>query len=266
MKKIFFLMTLLLALFVNTAFAANGSPTPAKKVSVQSTASVVDRARLLKTEEIAALEQQIQAVEAKHNARVLIYTAQRINGGKARDYARTVVDDVLPNKKAIICVITMGDRQWYLAANRSMKEFAVTQEYGIDYISEEMVPHLKKGRYAQAFSTYVTKSEELMDFAVKNGHPHGDEDDFGMVALGLSLIIALFAGYTVRKALIAKMSNVITAYEANEYLLEDSVNIEEQKDSFLYITTKVIPKAKSSSGGGGGSDGGSGGSGGGGSF
>jgi len=264
MKKIFFIITLLLALLVNIAFAANGSSTPAKKVAVQSTASVIDNARLLTANEVAALQQQIQTVEQKHKVRVLVYTAKSIPGGKARDYARTAVDDYLTNKKAIICVITMADRQWYLAANRSMKEFAVSQDYGIDFISDAMVPHLKKGRYAQAFSTYVAKAEELMDFAVEKGHPHESDDDFDFLGFGLSLLLALFLGYSVRQHLIDQMSNVITATEANEYLLKDTFALEDESDTYLYTTTTVIPKSKGRSGGG--SDGGSGGSGGGGSF
>jgi len=262
MKKIFLVLTLLLALFVNVAFAANGSSTPAKQVAIQSTASVVDNAKLLKANEIAALQQQIQAVEQKHNVRVLIYTARSIVGGKARDYARTAVDYTLANKKAIICVITMADRQWYLAANRSMKEYAVTQEDGIDFISEDMVPHLKKGRYASAFSTYVAKTNELLDYAKKNGKPY---EPFDYVGFGLCVILALLAGYTFMEHLISQMSNVITATEASEYLLKDTFELQDQSDTYLYTTTHVVPKSKGSSGGGG-SDGGSGGSGGGGSF
>lgn len=267
MKKIFLLITLLLALFVNVAFGAESNYTPAKQVEVESIVSVIDKARLLKPEEKTALEQQIQALEKKHNVRVLVHTAQRINNGKARDYARTVVDYKIPNKKAVICVITMADRQWYVAANKSMKEFAITQEYGIDAISEEMVPHLKNGKYGKAFSSFVSTSEALMDFAVENGHPHGEDDDFDYVSFGLSVIIAAFAAYSLREYLIKQMSNVITATEANEYLLRDTVSIEESNDTYLYTTTKVIPKSKGrSGGGGGGSDGSCGGSGGGGGF
>lgn len=265
MKKLFVLMTLLLTLFVNIAFAANGSPEPAKQVAIKSTASVIDNARLLTANEIALLQQQIKAVEQKHNARVLVYTAQKVVGGKARDYARTAVDDYLSNKKAIICVITMADRQWYLAANRNMKEFAVTQEYGIDFISKDMIPYLKKGNYGKAFSTYVAKADELMDFAVQNGHPYGEDDEFDCLGLALSLFLAVFVAYSVREYLISQMSNVITASEADEYLLKDTFSLENSQDTYLYTSTKVIPKSKSRSGDGG-SDGGSGGSGGGGSF
>ncbi len=63
------------------------------------------------------------------------------------------------------------------------------------------------------------------------------------------------------------MSNVVPANQANDYLLKDTFELHDSSDTYLYTTTKVIPKSKSnSSGGDGGSDGGCGGSGGGGSF
>lgn len=267
MKKLFLIVTLLLTLFINTAFAANGSPQAAKDVSVTTTAAVVDRAKLLNTQEAAALEQQIKAVEQKHGVKVMVYTAQRIAGGVARDYARTVVDKKVPNKKAIICVITMGDRQWYLAANKLMKEYAVTQEYGIDYISDDMVPYLKDGKYAKAFSAYVTKTEELLDYAKENGHPNDGQDDIDLFSWGISLLLAGLIGYCVREHLISTMSNVTFATEASEYLVQDSFKLEEQKDTYLYTHTSVVPKSHGNDGGGGGgSDGDSGGSGGGGGF
>lgn len=266
MKKLFLILTLLLALFTSVVFAANGSPQPATKVNIQSTASVLDYAKLLKANEVTALQEQIKTVEQKHKVKVLVHTAQSINGGKARDYARTMVDYTLANQKAIICVITMSDRQWYIAANRGMKEYAVSQEFGIDYISKEMVPYLKKGEYGKAFSTYVTKADELMTFAAENGHAKSEDDEFDVFGFGISLFIALFIGYSFREHLISQMSNVNPAIEANEYLLKDTFNLEDSQDTFLYTRTQVIPKSKGRSSDGGGSDGDCGGSGGGGSF
>ena len=66
-----------------------------------------------------------------------------------------------------------------------------------------------------------------------------------------------------RSSLIASMSNVRPAIEASEYLDKNSVNINESRDTFLYMNVQRRAKSSSrssggrSSGGGGGSRGGS---------
>lgn len=271
MKKIFLVLTLLVSLVTNialftTAFAAPSNPTPSKQVAVHSTAAVLDYAKLLTPQQKAQLEQAIAAVNQKHGVKVMVHTAQRINGGVARDYARTVVDKAVPaNEKAVICVITMGDRQWYVAANRSMKEYAILQEYGIDSIQEVLVPHLKKGNYDQAFLAYVGQVDALLNYAKENGHPQSEKGGINFEALLGAIAVAAFIAWSVRSSLIAAMSNVRPATEASEYLLKDTFSLTSEQDTYLYTHTTVVPKSKSSSSGGG-SDGDSGGSGGGGSF
>lgn len=270
MKKIFLVLTLLVSFIMNTAFmsfalAAPSNPTPAKQVPVQSTASVIDSARIMTAQEKSELEQAIARVNQKHGVKVLVHTARSISGGTIRDYARTVVDDTLKNERAVICVVTMGDRQYYIAANRSMKEYAISQEYGIDSIQGALVPHLKKNNYAKGFIAYVGQVDSLLDFAKENGHAQNGNEGFNMEAAVAALVIAAFIAWSVRSSLIAAMSNVRPATEASEYLLRDTFELHTEKDTYLYTHTTVVPKAKHSSSSGG-SDGSSGGSGGGGSF
>lgn len=272
MKKIILVLTLLVSLIANmalftTVFAAPSNPTPAKQVAVQSTAPVLDYAKLLTPQQKTQLEQAIAEVSRKHGVKIMVHTAQRINGGVARDYARTVVDKQVPaNEKAVICVITMGDRQWYVAANRSMKEYAILQEYGIDSIQAVLVPHLKKGNYDKAFLAYVGQVDALLNYAKENGHPQTEKGGINFEALLAAMVVAGLIAWSVRSSLIAAMSNVSPATEANEYLLRDTFSLIDEQDTYLYTHTTVVPKSKSNSSSGGGSDGDCGGSGGGGSF
>lgn len=272
MKKIFMILTLLITFVMNTAmfslaYAAPSNPTPAKNVAVESVASVIDNAKLMTAAQKQKLEQAISNVEQKHGVKVLVHTAQRINGGVARDYARSVVDNRLSDQRAVICVITMNDRQWYVAANRSMKEYAITQGYGIDSISEVLVPGLKKGNYGDAFLAYVGQVDNLLDFAKENGHARTENDGFNFEAALAAFAIAAFIAWSVRSSLIAAMSNVRPATEASEYVLRDTFDLVKSNDTYLYTHTTVVPKSKNhGSSDGGGSDGSSGGSGGGGGF
>lgn len=270
MKKIFLVLTLLVSFMMNMAFmslavAAPSNTTPAKNMTIQSTASVLDYANIMTPQEKAELEQTIAAVNEKHGVKVLVHTAKRINGGTIRDYARSVVDNALQNQRAVICVITMNDRQYYIAANRSMKEYAISQEYGIDSIQEALVPHLKKNNFAKGIFVYVGQVDSLLTFAKENGHAQTGKEGFNTEAALGAFVVACIIAWSVRSSMIAAMSNVRPASEASEYLLRDTFDLKDKKDTYLYTHTTVVPKSKSSSSGGG-SDGGSGGSGGGGSF
>lgn len=269
MKKIFLVLTLLVSFMMNMVFmslavAAPSNTTPAKNMTIQSTASVLDYANIMTPQEKAELEQTIAAVNEKHGVKVLVHTAKRINGGTIRDYARSVVDNALQNQRAVICVITMNDRQYYIAANRSMKEYAISQEYGIDSIQEALVPHLKKNNFAKGIFAYVGQVDSLLTFAKENGHAQTGKEGFNTEAALGAFVVACIIAWSVRSSMIAAMSNVRPASEASEYLLRDTFDLKDKKDTYLYTHTTVVPKSKSSSGGG--SDGGSGGSGGGGSF
>lgn len=270
MKKIILVLTLLVSFIMNMAFmsfaaAAPSNTTPAKQMAIQSTASVLDYAKIMTSQEKAALEQAIAQVNQKHGVKVLVHTTRRINGGTIRDYARSVVDNALQNERAVVCVVTMGDRQYYVAANRSMKEYAISQEYGIDSIQAALVPHLKKDNYAKGFFAFVGQVDSLLTFAKENGHAQTGKEGFNFEAALGALVIAAIAAWSYRSSLIAAMSNVRPATEASEYLLRDTFVLEDNQDTYLYTHTTVVPKSKSS-GGGGGSDGSSGGSGGGGGF
>lgn len=270
MKKIFLVLTLLVSFIMNMAYmsfamAAPSNTTPAKNMAIESTASVLDYAKLMTPQQKAELEQAIATVNQKHGVKVMVHTTKRINGGTIRDYARSVVDNALQNERAVICVVTISDRQYYIAANRSMKEYAILQEYGIDSIQAALVPHLKKNDFAKGFMAYVDQVDSLLDFAKANGHPQTGREGFNMEAAVAAMAIAAFLAWSYRSSLIAAMSNVQPATEAGEYLLRDTFNLMDKKDSYLYTRTRVVPKSKSSSSGGG-SDGSSGGSGGGGSF
>lgn len=271
MKKIFLVLTLLVSFIMNMAFmsltmAAPSNPTPAKQMAIQSTASVLDYANILTSQEKAELEKKIAKVNQKHGVKVLVHTAKRINGGTIRDYARSVVDNALQNERAVICAITMNDRQYYIAANRSMKEYAISQEYGIDSIQGALVPHLKKNNFTKGVFAYVDQVDSLLTFAKENGHAQTGREGFNMEAALGAFVVACIIAWSVRSSMIAAISNVRPASEASEYLLRDTFNLIDKKDTYLYTHTTVVPKSKSSSSSGGGSDGSSGGSGGGGSF
>lgn len=255
MKKLFMTLTLLVSFLISSVAMAAG------------TAIFRDDGNYLKPQERQQVQQALQQVADKHNIRVIGQITRRLpaNYDSARSYARAVVDKTFAAEPTVMFYIDMGTRNWYLAANRHLNKPAITQNYGVDYINKDMQGLLKNGQYAKAFITFGTRVDELMTFAKEHGHAHTADDDFNLEALLAAIFLAGLIAYVVRKHLIASMSNVNPAVEASEYLIQDSFNLLEKSDRYLYTHTTVIPKSKHNSGGGD-SDGDSGGSGGGGSF
>lgn len=256
MKKLFMTLTLLVSFLISSVAMAAG------------TAIFRDDGNYLKPQERQQVQQVLQQVADKHNIRVIGQITRKLpsNYDSARSYARTVVDKTFAAEPTVMFYIDMGTRNWYLAANHYLNKPAITQGYGVEYINKGMQDLLKKGQYAKAFITYGTRVDELMTFAKEHGHAHTADDDFNLEALLAAIFIAGLIAYVVRKHLIASMSNVNPAVEASEYLIQDSFNLLEQSDRYLYTHTTVVPKSKNNSSSDGDSDGDSGGSGGGGSF
>lgn len=256
MKKLFIAFTLLVSFLISSVAMAAG------------TAIFRDDGNYLKPQEKQVVQQKLQQVAQKHNINVIGQITRRLpNGYKdARSYARTVVDKTYAAEPTVMFYIDMGTRNWYLAANYHLNKPAITQNYGVDYINKGMQGLLKKGAYAEAFTTYATRVDELVTFAKEHGHAHTADDDFNLEAMLGALVLAALVAYGVRSYLISTMSNVNPAIEATEYLVKDSFVVSGSSDHYLYTHTTVVPKSKGSSDGGSDSDGDSGGSGGGGSF
>lgn len=65
-----------------------------------------------------------------------------------------------------------------------------------------------------------------------------------MTILVIAFVLALLAGIFVRWYLIQQMSNVRPAAAAGVYLKQDSIDIQKQDDTFLYLTVQRVPKPK----------------------
>lgn len=274
MKKIIFIITILLSLLCTTAFAATQtkavnkySSKPAQTVEVNDIISIYDNVNKLTAAEKQELTAQIAQLEQQYKVRVLYHVIFGVKNGVARDYARTMVDTRLKNKPAMIFVVTTKDRQYYIAANKAMRELAVSQDYGIPHIKSDILPLLKQNQYGAAGKAYIGQMDKLLAFAKENGHAHEKNDDFSSLGAILAAILATLTGMTVRSHLINKLNNVTMAFEAGKYFKQDSFKLTNSKDTYLYSNTVIVSSGGDhSDGGGDGGDGGSGGSGDGGSY
>ena len=258
MKKIFAIVTMLVSLLlaVSTGFAASPS---------QQYPSFVDGAALVKPVDKTNLLSNLRQIETKHGIRCAVLTVKSTQGMDIRDYAQSVQDQYFANgeKGSILMVISMDNRKWHITTDKTMRtkiiDKVVTGELKNAFLND-----LKKGNYASAFNKYGRKVDELMTYYEKEGEAYDPSSAFSFGAAGIAGIISLLLGGSVKKSMVASMSNVTNAVSAGQYLKRDTFNLVGSNDRYLYTHTTVVPKAKSrsedsgSSGGTGGHGGGGG--------
>jgi len=260
MKKIFAVVTLLVSLLfaVSSGFAATAA-SPGQQYP-----SFVDGAALVQPVDKTRLLSSLRQIETKHGIRCAVLTVKSTQGMNIRDYAQAVQDKYFANapKGSILMVISMDNRKWHITTDSTMRT-KIIDDVVTGELKNAFINDLKKGRYAAAFTNYGRKVDELMSYYEKNGEAYDPSKEFSFGALGISGIISLLLGGSVKKGMVASMSNVTNAVSAGQYLKRDTFNLMHSDDRYLYTHTTVVPKAKSN-GGGGGSSGGTGGHGGGG--
>ena len=256
MKRIASVLTIFLALFVAIAafsFHAEAAGAP-----------VYDNAKVLSQSDIQKLTAEIQRIEKKHNVSIGIVTQPSMQGRNIGQVANALLDQGYrgaPNGGIVLLVsVDPKKREYYMSTDNAMRA-KITDDKGIGYIKDEMVPKLKENKYGDAFLKYTAAIETELDYFAKEGKPYDPSAGFHPLAAIAALIIGLLGGYGVRETLISSMSNVTPAARASEYLVDGSFDLTDSDDRFLFMNVTRTKKTKSSSrgshdsnhGGGGGS-------------
>lgn len=90
------------------------------------------------------------------------------------------------------------------------------------------------------------ESGELLAYYEANGKAYDPHDAFSWTALLIALALGIGSGFLIRCYLISTMSNVAPALAASAYLDEDSFNLTEKEDTFLFMNVSRTAKAKKS--------------------
>lgn len=236
----------------------------AKQQVVDMFASVRDDSNVLSVNDRKLLETRLKALEAKHKIRCAVVFTSNLNGMEIGKYANSLIDKYYTDGERgnIVLVVDPQKRKYYFSTDNKMRKIITDGDrHGVGCVKEAFTPALKKNKWAQAANNFAKRVEEMNDYYVKNGEPYDPANEFNVTAAIVAAIIAAIVAYAMRKYLISTMSNVAPAKTASEYLVRDSVNIQENHDTYLYTTTTVTHRSSkdsndstdSSHGGGGGS-------------
>ena len=233
MKKVFHLI---LAIFTVLLLGAGME-------AMAATPSLVDEAGLLQKAEKTQVTNALKAVENAHHVRIAVVTVKSTNGMKAGKFANQLLDKGYTDgtQGNMVLLLAMDTRDWYISTDNKMRA-KITDENGINALSENFLSSLKSGNYAEAFKAYASKSDELLTYYEKKGEAYDPNAGFQVIPFGIALILAIAGGMGYRSHLISQMSNVMPAKTATAYLDEGSFRLSRESDTFLFMN--VVRKRK----------------------
>ena len=252
MKKIF-LPFIALALLSPTITLANTNEIPAPQEEKVYLPKIIDNASLLTEEQISKLEVKSAEIKAVYDFDVVILTVPDIGYEVPMTFSSNFYHRNNYHEDGIIFLISMGERDWDFSTF-NYGRYVFTDDYGLDYIVNGIIPPLSDGDYYKSFTRFLNYADAFL-LEAESGTPYNSQHRFInknkvmlfaiLGAFLISLLIIFFMGY--------RMNTKRARNLAHEYCVQDSINRTEAEDTYLYTTLSKTAKPKASSSGGGGS-------------
>lgn len=246
-------------------FAANQQQTknPQQKTppkTVHAGKYIIDQTGALQSNTLQKIDRILATESQKSGAALCVAILnQGLDEKRIGTYANNFADKCAETAGtgAIVFVQDVRSRKWYIATDKKMKP-AFGKNAGdnadhVEYISKEIVPHLKSNDLYTAYAAFAGKAGELAGYYNRTGEAmtvvDTTSEKIGIAVMSLALGY-LFAA-SRRSARVAAMSNVAAASEADNYLDRGSFNLYASSDNYLYQTVAVVPRLKANKNNGG---------------
>lgn len=210
---------------------------------------LVDGADLLTDSEESSLLSLLDSISEKHSMDVVVVTVDSTGNKSPRAFADDFYDENGYRYDGILLLVSMEERDWWI----STCGYGITAftDAGIDHLSEQFLPDLSDGYYADAFEIYAVQCDDFIEQA-KAGQPYNSgnlpKDPFNAgKSLIISLIIGLLIAFIVTAVMKSQLKTVRSQAAAGNYVKNGSLNITESSDLFLYRHVDRREKPKDSS-------------------
>jgi uncharacterized protein len=167
------------------------------------------------------------------------------------EYADDYYDYHGYSNDGILLLIATEDRNWYI----STKGYGITAftDYGIDYIGEALKPDLKNSEWYDAFDKFADLAADFVKEA-RSGKPYDTNHKIEsmsdiLFAVGVSAFIGIVIAVVIVLTVKSKYKPVKLKAEANDYLIDGSLELKQSYDHFLYTHVSRTAKPKDSGGG-----------------
>lgn len=254
--------------------AQEGSGSTRAALEPEGSRRVVDEAGLLTQEEREALGDRLDQIYETQPWEVAVLTVDSLEGESPDYFIQGYYDyngyGKGSSRDGVMLMVAMDSRDWQITACGLAKEVLPKERQ--DEISQDFLPYLSSGDYAQAFQIFADQCSLAMERFEKT--PEGAEIlgeplTLGQRAVyGLSqaagsggLLIAAAVGAITAAAgilyLRSQLKSVRPVNNAADYMKPGSLNITERRDLFLYRNVTRTPRPKNNGPKGGGGSGGS---------
>ena len=212
---------------------------------------VVDGASTMTEEQNKALTEKLTQVSEDSKMDVVVVTIPTLESGTMMEYADDYYDYNGYADDGCLLLVATEDRQWWI----STKGYGITAltDWGIDYIGSEIKSDLGSKDWYDAFDKYA----DLVDSFVKearNGKPYDVNHTYAstgdnLFAIAIALVVAVIISLVIVLMIKSKYKPVRLKAEANDYLVQGSLNLKESYDRFLYTHVTRTRREKDSGGG-----------------
>ena len=229
---------------------------------------ITDKAGLLTAEEVRTLEDRASEISTRYEMGVYIialddfqkYSNYRSISNAAMDIYDSYGLGLGEDKAGVTLMLSMAERDYNLDFYGSRADYAFT-EAGRDRMEERIVSFLRYGDYYGAFSAWLDLCDSYL-LAAKDGNPVGqgepssadwqeDSEGMGFLAVIPGIVAAALTG----AVLVAPMRTAGQKANANDYVVDGSLELTRRSDMFLRRSVTRRPRQNNSNsrpGGGGG--------------
>jgi hypothetical protein len=263
MKKIIaciITLTFIISVTAIPAFAANDE----WSYSDRANYLIEDTADMLTDQEDGALEEKLNEISLKNKCEVAIVTLTSLdvigeNPGSIQDVADDIYDyfeyGFGDNDDGLLLLVTPTERA---ITTYGFAQTAFTDD-GLAYMVGELKPLFEKGHNNEALNKFADETDRFLQKA-RNGKPYTKWTLKPLgVRVGLTALLAIAIGLLLSSIIMISMKNSMKSVrfqgQADFYLKEGSLVINNSKDNFIGTDVSRVKKVKSESrdGGGGGS-------------
>lgn len=233
-------------------------------VPVFGSGSLVNDAEgLLTSSEVAELETLYASYS---DFTPVLVTTDSFGNQSAESFAGDYYDSHGYPYDGILLLVSLNEGEWYILTNGDCHTYI--DDWTAEAIGEEIVDDIRNGDYYEAFASFPILAQVHMQSSIAViGGADGPTSVYVTSSKNYGKTIAICMGVGMLIGLItvavmsAKMKSVRSQSSAADYVRNGSMQLQSNRDIFLYSHVTRTPKPKSNSSGssGGGSRGGAGG-------
>lgn len=211
---------------------------------------IFDEANMLTQHEWDTLNQYARSVSETYGCAVHILTTDdpsvneyTINQYAEDTYLRYIDFGWGAEKDGYMLVMATSDRSYTLIAYGPKGNYTLT-DYGKDLMASEFLDNFRNNDWYGGFSDYIEYSEYVL-YSAENGqvvdiYYNEEPVDIGAEAYVFAGVAGLIIAIIMCSAYKSQMNTAITAAHAEEYVVENDIDMLVHQDIFTHITTSRV--------------------------